>query len=122
MLLEPRDRGVGLHVRQVHHQVDRPTAASLEMPVEELGTRDRKRTAVGTPLIPVAPIPLGAPVREHGLQGDRANRVGSAAEVAERHRRLLVELVAQAPALSHVDDVTVFRQPIDQGGRQLHVV
>jgi hypothetical protein len=63
MLLEPRDRGVGLHVPQVHHQVDRPAAASLEMPVEELGAGDRKRTAVGAPLMPVASIPLGAPVR-----------------------------------------------------------
>jgi hypothetical protein len=63
MLLEPRDGGVGLHLPQVHHQVDRPTAAFVAMPVEELGPRDRKRTAVGTPLIPVAPIPLGAPVR-----------------------------------------------------------
>ena len=40
-----------------------PPPPCFQMPVEELGTRDRKRTALGAPLRPVAPVTFGAPVR-----------------------------------------------------------
>ncbi len=44
------------------------------------------------------------------------------AKVAERHGTLLVELVAQALAVLHVDGVSGLGQPIEQGGRQVLVV
>jgi hypothetical protein len=53
MLLEPLDRRADIHIPQVHHQIDRPTATFVAMPVEELGTRYRKRALFGVPLIPV---------------------------------------------------------------------
>ena len=62
MLLEPPDRGGDIHLPEVHDQVDRPATTFVAVPVEELGTRHRKRPTLGLPLIPVVPITLGAPV------------------------------------------------------------
>ena len=61
MLLQPADCRAGVPTAQVHHQVDGPAATFLAMPVEELGTRDRKRAVLGLPSRPVAAIPFGSP-------------------------------------------------------------
>ncbi len=111
MLLEPLDRGGDIHVPEVHHQVDRPATTFVAMPVVELGAGYRKRAALGPPLIPIVPITLGAPAGQHGCQRYGANRVGPVSEVigakvARCHFALLVELVPQALALLHVEDVT----------------
>jgi hypothetical protein len=50
MLLEPVDRRAIVHLAQLHHQVDCPATAFFQMPVEELGPRDRNRTTLGSPL------------------------------------------------------------------------
>ena len=113
MLLEPLDRGGDIHVPEVHYQVDRPATTFAAVPVEELGTRHRKRATLGPPTRLVVPITLGAPAAQHGFQRYRANRVGLLAKVARRHCALLVKLVPQAVAVLHVDDVTARGQPVE---------
>ncbi len=122
MLFQPLDRRAIVHLAEMHHQIDRPATALVEMPVEELGARYRKRTAFGLPPRPVTPITLGAPFGQHRLKRYRADRGGAAAEIVLRHRTLLVERVPQALAVLDVDHVTIFGQSIDQGGGQLFVV
>ena len=117
MLLEPRDSRAGVHAPQVHHQVDRSATAFVAVPVEELGARYRKRTTFGAPLSSVSPVTFRAPVRQHRFQRDRADLVGLSTEVFQRHGTLLVELVAQALTVLHVDNVTGLGQSIEQGGR-----
>ena len=82
MLPEPLDRGGDIHVPEVHYQVDRPAATLMAAPVEEPGARYRKRATLGPPLVPLAPITLGAPA------GQQVNTVSSGIErIASACRR-----------------------------------
>lgn len=122
MLFEPLDRRANFPAAQVHHQVDGASATLLAMPVEESDARHGQRTLPGAPLSPAAPITHRPPLGQYDVQRNRADCVGASAEVAECHRTLLIELVAQALAILDVDDIAVLGQPIDQGGGQVVVV
>ena len=89
MLMKPVDRRIGIHMAQVHDQVDRTTAAFGQMPIEEFGSGDRKRPTLGAPLRSVTPVTLRSPPCQHDGERDRADRIGSPTELVECHRALL---------------------------------
>jgi hypothetical protein len=53
MLLQPRHRGGGIEIGQVHHQVDRPSATDVPVPVRELLSRDGHGTLLGVPFLSI---------------------------------------------------------------------
>ena len=67
LLFQPGNRRADIHATDVHHQVDRPAAAGISLPMRELGPRDRKRVLAQVPLGFVAPISQGTPVLQNAL-------------------------------------------------------
>src|SRR5271166_489246 len=92
MFFQPDQRRAEVDAGQVHHQVDRPTAAPTCVPIHELGARYRQRAPFRVPFASVAPVPHRAAEGQDGLQRRRAGRGGTAAEVGQVHAASLSPL------------------------------
>jgi hypothetical protein len=96
----------------------------MARPVDELGARDRQRALFGVPFGAVAAVAdRAAEPATRPPTAPRATRVGAPAEgskfIPSRFLPPRPSWVAQAAAVLHVDHMAGFRQPIDQGGRQM---
>ena len=85
VLLQPDHRRPEVDAGQVHHQIDRPTAALAGMPVHELGARDRQRAFSGLPFAVVVPIAHRTVEEQHRFQRHRPSRSGALTEIREVH-------------------------------------
>ena len=83
MLFQPGHRRADIDLGQVHHQIDRSAAAVVRMPGSELGTGDRQGASLGVPFGSVVWVADRAPERQHGRQGDLADRLGTSPELVE---------------------------------------
>ena len=121
MLAEPIDGVFEAEVVQMDHQIDGAAATAAPVPVHKFGAGDGKRL----PLEYATWTDRGGQARRRTAEAPRPGGwpVGGRPALGVRGRsRLRLQLGPDADALLHVDDVAVFRQPVDQGGGQVIVL